>query len=567
MNYGSDAPKEAQQIFVREALVEGHTRLRAKFLEHNRRLRREVEQLEAKLRRKDVLVDEQTITDFYLQRLPPEVNSIAALEKWLRGPHPAPALQMTRNDLMRRDVPEITAASHPDKLRFAGNELPLDYVFEPGSPRDGITLTLPLPLLANAAPGDFASPIPGWRIEKITELLRALPKQVRKAFVPVPEHAARAAVELDADPKDFHAALASWITASSGFPITADELAALAVPEAQRFNIRVVDLGGAVLAEGRDLLALKRNIRRVAGERSGGRPDAVHRRWDFGTVPNQDVVQRRGLRFTVYPTLRDHGDGVELTEAGSAADAEESLRPAVLRLAMLALPEQFKYARKKFADDRDIVLLGQGLSTKRPMAESLAERAFDECFLGDDTQALPRTAEQFEALLDRHRSSFGETVDRVLSHARETLRELRNVRQKLTAIENPAFQAVQQDARAQLKLLVPADFPAGVPAILWPHLPRFLKALARRLDKAPGNQKRDAELMARVRPAMRALEQLSAQQHSDEQHAEIQRLQWMIEELRVSLFAQDLRTAVPVSEKRIQEQIERAQAPTLKSMP
>jgi ATP-dependent helicase HrpA len=567
VNYGSVAPKEAQQIFVREALVEGHTRLRAKFLEHNRRLRREVEQLEAKLRRKDVLVDEQTITDFYLQRLPPEVNSIAALEKWLRGPHPAPALQMTRNDLMRRDVPEITAASHPDKLRFAGNELPLDYVFEPGSPRDGITLTLPLPLLANAAPGDFASPIPGWRIEKITELLRALPKQVRKAFVPVPEHAARAAVELDADPKDFHAALASWITASSGFPITADELAALAVPEAQRFNIRVVDLGGAVLAEGRDLLALKRNIRRVAGERSGGRPDAVHRRWDFGTVPNQDVVQRRGLRFTVYPTLRDHGDGVELTEAGSAADAEESLRPAVLRLAMLALPEQFKYARKKFADDRDIVLLGQGLSTKRPMAESLAERAFDECFLGDDTQALPRTAEQFEALLDRHRSSFGETVDRVLSHARETLRELRNVRQKLAAIENPAFQAVQQDARAQLKLLVPADFPAGVPAILWPHLPRFLKALARRLDKAPGNQKRDAELMARVRPAMRALEQLSAQQHSDEQHAEIQRLQWMIEELRVSLFAQDLRTAVPVSEKRIQEQIERAQAPTLKSMP
>jgi ATP-dependent helicase HrpA len=285
----------------------------------------------------------------------------------------------------------------------------------------------------------------------------------------------------------------------------------------------------------------------------------VHRRWDFGDVPAHQVVQRRGLRFTVYPTLRDHGDGVELTEAGSAADAEESLRPAVLRLAILALPEQFKYARKRFADDRDIVLLGQGLSTKRPMAESLAERAFSECFLGEDTTTLPRTAEQFEALLDSHRSSFGEIVDRVLSHARETLRELRNVRQKLAAIENPAFQALHQDARAQLQMLVPADFPAGVPTILWPHLPRYLKALARRLDKAPGNQKRDAELMARVRPAMRALEQLSAQQHSDEQHAELQRLQWMIEELRVSLFAQDLRTAVPVSEKRIQEQIERTE--------
>jgi ATP-dependent helicase HrpA len=565
VNYGSVAPAEAQQIFVREALVEGHTRLRKPFLDHNRRLRREVEALEAKLRRRDVLVDEQTMTDFYLQRLSPDVHSIAALEKWLRG-HPARALDMSRSDLMRRDVPEVTATSHPDKLRLAGNELPLEYAFEPGSPRDGITVTLPQPLLATATPADFATPIPGWRVETITELLRALPKQIRKAFIPVPEHAARAAAEIDADHKDFHAALASWITSSSGFPLTAEALAALPIADALRFNIRVVDLNGATLGEGRDLLALKRSSRRVETERSGGRPDTVHRRWDFGEVPAQQLVQRRGLRFTIYPTLRDHGDGVELTEAGSAADAEELLRPAILRLATLALPEQFKYARKRFADDRDIALLGHGLNTARPMAESLAERAFSECFLGEGT-ALPRTEQQFQALLDRHRSSFGEVVDRVLAHARDALRELRNVRQKLAALDNPAFQALQQDARAQMQSLVPADFPSGVPAVLWPHLPRYFKALGRRLDKVQGNQKRDAELMARVRPAMRALEQLSAQPHREEQHAEIQRLHWLIEELRVSLFAQDLKTAVPVSEKRLQEQIERAQAPTLKSMP
>jgi ATP-dependent helicase HrpA len=565
VNYGRVAPAEAQQIFVREALVEGHTRLRKPFLDHNRRLRREVEALEAKLRRRDVLVDEQTMTDFYLQRLSPDVHSIAALEKWLRG-HPARALDMSRSDLMRRDVPEVTATSHPDKLRLAGNELPLEYAFEPGSPRDGITVTLPQPLLATATPADFATPIPGWRVETITELLRALPKQIRKAFIPVPEHAARAAAEIDADHKDFHAALASWITSSSGFPLTAEALAALPIADALRFNIRVVDLNGATLGEGRDLLALKRSSRRVETERSGGRPDTVHRRWDFGEVPAQQLVQRRGLRFTIYPTLRDHGDGVELTEAGSAADAEELLRPAILRLATLALPEQFKYARKRFADDRDIALLGHGLNTARPMAESLAERAFSECFLGEGT-ALPRTEQQFQALLDRHRSSFGEVVDRVLAHARDTLRELRNVRQKLAALDNPAFQALQQDARAQMQSLVPADFPSGVPAVLWPHLPRYFKALGRRLDKVQGNQKRDAELMARVRPAMRALEQLSAQPHREEQHAEIQRLHWLIEELRVSLFAQDLKTAVPVSEKRLQEQIERAQAPTLKSMP
>ena len=128
----------------------------------------------------------------------------------------------------------------------------------------------------------------------------------------------------------------------------------------------------------------------------------------------------------------------------------------------------------------------------------------------------------------------------MLAHARETLRELRNVRQKLEALNNPTFQALQQDARAQLQALVPANFPSGVPPVLWQHLPRYLKALGRRLDKAPGNHKRDAELAARVRPAMRALEQLSTRVHRDEQHAEIARLQWLIEELRVSLFAQDL---------------------------
>lgn len=566
VNYGSVAPREAQQIFVREALVEGHARLRAPFVDQNRRLRREVEQLEAKLRRRDVLVDEQAMTDFYLKRLPEHVHSTATLEKWLRGSHAAGALLMSRADLMRREVPEVTATSHPDSVRLAGNELPLEYHFEPGNARDGITVTLPLPLLATATPADFAAPIPGWRVEKITELLRALPKQVRKAFVPVPEHAARAATQIDAGHQDFYAALAEWITRSSGFPLTAEELAALPVADSLRFNVRVVDLGGAVLAEGRDLLALKRGIRRVEGERSGGRPDTVHRRWDFGELPAQQIVQRRGLRFSVYPTLRDHGDGVELTESGSAADAEDSLRPAVLRLAMLALPEQFKYARKRFADDRDIVLLGQGLGTTRPVAESLAARAFSDCFLGEDT-ALPRTAEQFEALLDRHRSSFGEVVDRVLAHARETLRELRNVRHKLAALDNPAFQALQQDVRTQLQTLVPANFPSGVPPVLWQHLPRYLKALARRLEKAPGNRQRDAELAARVRPAMHALEQLSARVHSDEQHAEIARLQWLIEELRVSLFAQDLKTAIPVSEKRIAEQIARAQGATLKSMP
>ena len=243
--------------------------------------------------------------------------------------------------------------------------------------------------------------------------------------------------------------------------MTAEELAALPIPDTLRFNIRVVDLNGAVLAEGRDLARAEaqRSTRRgraveVAAADSRASPLGLRR-----SAVEQRVVQRRGLRFTVYPTLRDRRRRGRAGGGGERGTMQRSrCAPAVLRLAMLALPEQFKYARKRFADDRDIVLLGQGMNTARPMAESLAERAFSECFLGEDAP-LPRTAEQFEALLDRHRSGFGEVVDRVLAHARETLRELRNVRQKLAALDSPAFKHVQQDARAQLQGARAGGFP------------------------------------------------------------------------------------------------------------
>jgi ATP-dependent helicase HrpA len=577
VNYGSVAPQEAREIFVREALIEGRTRFRAPFLDHNRRLRREVEQLEAKVRRRDILVDEQAMCDFYLARLPADVHSTASLEKFLRSPHhshgrgragqaaqpdadiPAARLTMTIHDLRRRDAAEVTPAEYPDMWPFEGNELPIQYRFEPGAPDDGATVTLPLPLLAAATSASFSAPIPGWRVERITETLRALPKAIRKAFVPVPDTAARAAAETEAQ-DEFHKALAEWITRTSGSVTRAEDLAALPLPPHLRLNVRVVDLQGVVLAEGRDLNELKRTVQRKdVGAAQTHRTSATHRRWDFGPLPQQETVERRGLRFTVYPTLRDRGEGVEAAEALSAAEADELLRSGVLRLAMLALPEQYKYARKRFADERDLMLLGQGLNNARPLPESLTQRSFSECFL-KDLPTPPRTADEFQSLLDLRRASFGEAVDRVLAHAKEVLRELRAVRQKLGELGAPGFERLQQEVRSQLDTLIAMDFPADVPVLLWPHLPRYLKALRRRLDKAPGNQKRDAELAARIAPAVRVFEQINAQVRRARSRTELDRLQWLIEELRVSLYAQDLRTASPVSEKRVAEQIEKARA-------
>jgi ATP-dependent helicase HrpA len=560
VNFGNVDPKEAQQIFIREALVEGQTDFRAKFLETNRARRREVEALEAKIRRRDILVDEQAIVDFYAARLPSDINTISQLQRWLKSPQAknGAALTMTLSDLMRRDVPEVDAATFPDVMRIAGNALPLTYRFEPGADDDGLTLTVPEPLVPELSAAELAWLVPGWRLEKITAVLRALPKHLRKGVVPVPEYAARALEELDTS-LDFPTAMARWLTRVIGTAVEPSTIAELAVPDHLRMNIRVANLQGARIAQGRDLAAVRRAIRDRSSSPTQAASAAakIYRSWDFGALPTEQIVERRGLRFTVYPTLRDRTEGVELAEAKSRAEADAMLRAGVLRLAMLALPEQFKYARKRFGDTRELVLLGQGFSMEKPLPVGLTERVFAECFFADGT-ALPRSAAEFQAQLDRCRANFGTVVDRVGVHAVDLLKEARTAREKLNSLSAPVFKSIVEDAQRQLGVLLPKDFPAGVPNALWPHEVRYLKALSRRLDRAPANAKRDAEAMAKIAPFQTAYQQLRTAHKGHDPRPELERLQWMIEEFRVSLFAQDLKTAVPVSEKRLAEQLESA---------
>jgi ATP-dependent helicase HrpA len=226
---------------------------------------------------------------------------------------------------------------------------------------------------------------------------------------------------------------------------------------------------------------------------------------------------------------------------------------------MLACPEQFRYARKRFNDHRELILLSRGIDLARPLPDGLAVKCFEQTFL-DGVTKLPRNAEEFAELLNARRGTFGDVVDRVLAHTLATLQELRTARQKLDALSAETFAAIREFVGAQIKGFAPEDFPTGVPALLWPHLPRYLKAVSRRLDKAPSNLKRDAELASRVAPGLRAYRELAANADDTTPHPELDRLQWMIEELRVSIFAQDLGVATPVSEKRVAEQVERAKA-------
>ena len=720
--------------------------IQGEFLQANGRLRAEIEGLEAKIRRRDVVVDEEQQVEFYRARIPERVNSIAAFNHWrVEAERANPrVLYMSREDLAQRDAQEAGTDRFPDELSVGGNQLPLHYKFEPAEPADGVTLVVPELLLDVVSAEQIAWLVPGMRLDKITAVFRALPKAQRKLLVPVPDFAKAALEEVEVEAArlgrlpGFYEWLAQWITQRVGSPVTPSELASLPLPDYLRMNLRVVDPDDRVLAEGRDLLAIKRKLygaapavvvvapqiasvparaaagprgssggaserqagrgnrkvatgamqagvkdvagaavgaqsgagadassmaaalasawgvarpstdaradagagaNRLAGARAdvvggakptstvragavstadvtgggrvgaggranatdgtrlgvgrgtgrdgGVRPGAVaavkpaaspvpagsssirpgatlissapadaplHRQWDFGDVPEHRDVERNRLRLVVYPAVEDRGAGVVLVEARNAATAEMISRAGIVRLAMLALPQQAKFVSKRVTDDRELILLSRGLPLRLSLADALTQRAFRECFLPAEA-VLPRTAQDFTKLLDARRAQLSDVADRLATTITLTLKEWRAARAALDGLRAGAFGDVVVEVNAQLTMMLPPDFIESTPRPWLDYLPRYLKAITRRIERLPPNVKRDAELAAKVKPFAAALRAFIAEPVITRVRPELEELRWMIEEFRVSLFAQELKTMVRVSEKRLEDQI------------
>jgi ATP-dependent helicase HrpA len=322
-------------------------------------------------------------------------------------------------------------------------------------------------------------------------------------------------------------------------------------------NIRVVDAQDQVLAEGRDLADLKRRVLGTAASIRGAAEESTppHRQWDFGELPVSREVERNGLLLTVYPAIEDRHGGVDLVEARGARAAEAITRPGIGRLALLALPQQARYWHKRVSEDRELVLQSRGLELAQPLAAALVQRIFLDLFVPTD-EPLPRSREAFTRRLDLARARLEEVGAPLVGMIRSILSEWRAARSRFDAARNTA---ALSDIDAQLAMLLPPDFIESTPQPWLGHLPRYLKAIARRLGRLPAEARRDEELAARVRPFMIALKTLLALPAGGI-GPELQQLRWMVEEFRVSLFAQDLRTVTRVSEQRLAEQLERARA-------
>ena len=560
VNYGSVAPEAAREIFVREALVHGRSRLRAPFLTNNAREKAALAAEEAALRRHAVLVDETAEAAFYLARVPATVHSLVAFERWRREAEPdrPRLLFMAAPDLRRPQAPPFDRARYPATLPLAGNELPVEYRFEPGHAEDGATVAVPAPLLAKLSPGELDWGIPAWREEKLTALIRGLPKPLRRALVPAPDVARRCLAELAGhESAPFLATVATALTRIGGQPLSVEQLAAVPLPEHLRLNVRVLDAAGTVIAQGRDLAPL----RRTAGAREsiassvGGPSDpwtrSPVREFDFERIPDSFAVTRQSVRLELYPAVRDDTTHVSLLLLAEREEADALTVRGVLRLLTLALATPARHAEKLVMESRDLLLLHQAIGTARDFARDVAERAVERACLGDSA-AIPRDRAAFDAALARGQPEIVVAGERLVASLTMALTEYHRVRRELGALPAGLDAELIADVRQSLGELFHPGFVRATPDPWLEGLARFTKAIGRRAEKLRGMQGATATAQHDYYEARRKFATLTGRLRAGEAvPTEISSLKWLIAEYGVQLFAQELRTAVPVSAKRV----------------
>ena len=573
VNYGPINPAESREIFLRFALTEGDFHTRAPFWRHNQELIEYVRHLESKSRRRDILVDEEAIYAFYAERVPSGIYSAPQFEQWLRQAtrKDPKILHMRMADLMRHEAADITQQSFPDSLQIGATALPLEYRFDPGDQADGVTLVVPLPLINQVSPDRLDWLVPGLIEERITALLRGLPKQIRKSFVPIPDTAARLAARLAPSDRPLIRALAEELRAMTGVQVPEDAWDPGDIPEHLRMKLRVVDASGKVLAAGDDPLRLRRELGGQAQQGFAHIPTTdLERqgitRWDFGDLPEHLDLTRAGIRLRGYPALVDKGESVAIQILDSAESAATAHRDGLRRLLMLHLGADLRRLRKDLPNldrmrlqyakaplEAPLPIGERGWAEGKPpdLADELVARILDLTFL-EDMPAI-RDQQTFEQRFAERKPQLFSTANAVCSLIDGVLTSYQTLRKRLSNITQVNWMPSVIDIHGQLDALVFRGFPQSVPFEHLKEYPRYLKALAQRIDRLAHAPDRDRAWMREMTEIeSRWRERAEAVRAAGRQDSRLDEIRWLLEELRVSLFAQQLGTSGPVSVKRIQ---------------
>ncbi len=551
--YADSDPQQARAIFIREALVHGRYVRAGAFLEHNRALVAELEELEHKQRRHDLLVNEERYAEFYDVRIPQDVCDGRSFERWWRQTERVEPrrLHMTREYLMRHGAIDVTTERFPERLHVNGMDLALSYRFEPGDSADGVTVTVPLIALNQLRAEQFEWLVPGLLREKLIALIRALPKGLRRNFVPATDFADACQQALQPSAEAFFPALTRELARMSGVTVPPEAWAAVSLAPHLHMNFRLIDADGRNLAVGRDLAALQRLYAGPAGQQLAQQHGSTFERrgiqeWDFGHLPERVELDEAGHTLYAYPALADESGSVALRLFDSPAKALRAMHAGLRRLFMLQLTQQLAYLRKHMPHLREACLYYAPIGDCEALRQDLIAAAIDRAFIGEDPWV--RDAAQFAARLQSGRAELVPTANAMAELAHETLASYYAVRQRLAdGTYIPA--EVLADINGQLRHLCYPAFLSATPHRCLRHLPRYFKAILLRLDKLEHAPARDRQSQAQLAPLWEAY--LNRRAQADWEDERMQDYRWLIEELRVSLFAQELGTALPVSVKRL----------------
>jgi len=607
VNFGKIDPYAARDIFIREALVNGQWETRLPFLAANHKLIAKVEELEHKSRRQDVLVDDELIYAFYDQQVPADVCTGVGFEAWYRDAARGnpDLLKLTREELMRHEAAGITGNAFPKTVRLGGVDCAASYLHEPGDARDGVTVTVPLFVLNQVSEERCEWLVPGMLQAKIQALLKSLPQRPRSRFVPLPESAARIA-ELFNAPERFGQgsltdALLKQVRDETSLDVKRADFKLDMLSPHLFMNFRVVDEHGRQLGHGRNLGALKaewgakargafqalaslkiaagagpqgdskqkdlesqdvkaqpatKNIAagKAAASAPGGgaRPaapaqkaDARYTAWTFGELPELMEIRKAGQTLIGFPALIDGGDAVTIEVFDEPEVAAAKHRAGLRRLFALQIKDALKYLEKNIPDLQKMAVAYMPLGTQEELRAQIIDVALDRAFLQDP---LPTHEADFKRRVDEGRGRLTLIANEVARLAGTILVEYAAAMRKIKDSKNAPD--ATQDAQQQLQRLMPKTFIAAAPWAQLAHFPRYLKAITLRLDKYRADPARDAAKLAELRPQEQRYWRLVAERKGAVD-VRMQELRWLLEELRVSFFAQELRTPQPVSVKRL----------------
>lgn len=551
IDYTRINPEQSRELLIRHALVYGEYEYQAAFLEHNRKLVEGIEELEARARRRDILVDEDTMYGFYDRLVPEHVTSMAAFEKWRTEVerHDRKALFFRREALMQHEAEDITAERFPDTITVGGLRLPLSYRFEPEAEDDGVSVTVPAAALNQLDPAPFEWLVPGLFEERLTALIRALPKTLRKNFVPAPDFARALAQRLTYREGDLYEALGSELRRMTGVEVAPDAWADGDLPRHLRMRFRVIDAKGEDIAIGRDLDSIKSRLGgQITQQFRRAEPSRLERDhltdWDFGELPETVEIESHGIAMQGFPALVDHQGSVALRVLDNAQSAQRSTEAGVRRLCRIRLRELEKYLLKQLPDIATLCLQYTSVGTCAELKDDIIGTAFSRA-LGPE---IPRDKATFEAAVDRARGLVVPEANEICAQLAPILAEHHELSKRLKGNLPLSWVEAAADIRDQLSFLIYPGFVSATPREWLAQIPRYLKAIGRRLDRLDRAPDKDRRLRVELEPLWAACKTRLRESDRAGVRAE---WRWLVEELRVSLFAQELGTMRRVSVKRV----------------